>query len=241
VSGEERAEVRRRRHSSHQDGGEREGEDRKRRSLLGVFDQLTARCRVPGAAEEDVGNGVPDGEGGGRAVGTVGVGCCRLSGLGEPVKHLPRAGSAEQQSSAGDLLVVLVGGESVEEGGQTRGGLTLSKRAGGGVTRQRVAGGMTSGDVLVHPLHMCRSPAELVDDGGGETRGSGHGPVEDGCEPRTAGAVGGGSVGEVPLGPGTTVLTLLIPVLQTQPASPGGGQVECGGGGWRERAGDEGV
>jgi hypothetical protein len=59
VSGEERAEVRRRRHSSHQDGGEREGEDRKRRSLLDVFGQLIARCCVPGAAEEDVGNGVP--------------------------------------------------------------------------------------------------------------------------------------------------------------------------------------
>ncbi len=85
MSGEERAAVRRRRHSSHQYSGEGEGEDRKRRSLLGVFDQLIASCSVPGAAEEDVSDGVPDREGGGRAVWTVGVDRRRLSGLGEPV------------------------------------------------------------------------------------------------------------------------------------------------------------
>ncbi len=74
-----------RRHSSHQYSGEGEGEDRKRRSLLGIFDQLIASCSVPGAAEEDVSDGVPDREGGGRAVWTVGVDRRRLSGLGEPV------------------------------------------------------------------------------------------------------------------------------------------------------------
>jgi hypothetical protein len=137
--------------------------------------------------------------------------------------------------------VVLVRGEAVEERCETRGGLTLSKRAGGRVRRQGVAWGVASGDVLVPPLHMRRSPAEVVNDGGGESRGRGHGPVEDGRQPRTEGAVGGGPVGEVLLGPGASVLTLLIPVLQTQPASQGRGQVECSGGGWRERAGAQGV
>ena len=95
MSGKEGAVVRRRRHSGHQDGGEREGKDRERRLLFGVVKQPLARSTVPGALEENMGDGVQDGEVGLRAVGTVGADRLHLSGLGKAMKHSAGAGSAE--------------------------------------------------------------------------------------------------------------------------------------------------
>jgi hypothetical protein len=45
MSGKEGAVVRRRRHSGHQDGGEREGKDRERRLLFDVVKQTRASIR----------------------------------------------------------------------------------------------------------------------------------------------------------------------------------------------------
>ena len=59
---------------------------------------------MPGAVKQDMGDVIQHWVGCGGAVGTVGVGEGRVSGLGEAVEHRSRAGPAQEQTGSGDLL-----------------------------------------------------------------------------------------------------------------------------------------
>ena len=108
-SGQKRSGEGWRRWRGDQDGREGERWEGERVGLLTVGLQLAAQPSVPRAVKEDMWNRFSDWVGSSRAVGAVGVGHRHLSCFGESVQHNTRPSSAEQKTSASDLLMVFVG------------------------------------------------------------------------------------------------------------------------------------